>query len=190
MVKAAASPALQTFTANMSMFLSHLPDDVLVRAIGGDVSLASSIKEYILKHPTQHVISLKDEVYLNMLQEAQITGRSRWKGRARDMKGQFFKTKFEDGVMQGWSLRQHKYVLVVPWSFGQIFKMFCDDFNEHLAKHDPNVRARLCAYNTELDRNYHVTAGQRAEGRSLNDRPHRQLLTGRRNHFVPVPKYT
>ena len=180
---------LETLLAGMSMFLSREPGDVLLHAIGGDDSLASSMKEYILKHPAQHVMSLKDEEYLNMLQEAQITGRrSRWKGRARDFKGQFFRTKFEDGVMQGWSLRQHKYVLVVPWSFGQILKMFCDNFNEHLVKHDPSRRARLCAHHTELERNYDATAGQRAEGRSLNDRPHRQLLNGRRNHFVAVPK--
>jgi len=178
----------ETLLAGMRMFLSHEPGDVLLHAIGGNDSLASSIKEYILKHPAQNVMSLKDEEYLNMLQEARITGRCCWKGRARDFKGQFFKTKLEDGVMLGWSLRQHKYVLLVPWSFGQILKMFCDNFNEHLVEHDPSRRARLSAYHTELERNYDATTGQRAEGRFLNNRPHRQLLNGRRNHFVAVPK--
>ena len=173
-------------SAAVRSYLNNIPDDALRAGFGGDSDTLDRNKDYVFSNVTGHIVSVYDDEYMRMLHEVRTAG-PRWKGRARDFKGQYFKTKYQDGVIQGWSLRQHKYVLVVPWSFGQHLKCFFDKVNAQIVRNDPVKSARLAAYNTDLQRNYEATSGQRATARHLNERPHRQQLNGRRNHFVSVP---
>lgn len=171
----------------MRSHLTNVPRDAIKAAFNGDEVTLGRNMDYVLNNITGHVVSVYDDEYLRMLNEAHVYG-TRWKGRARDFKGQYFKTKYKDGVIQGWSLRQHKYVLVVPWSFGMHLKHFFDTFNAQVAKDDSVKQARLAAYHTELQRDYEASAGQRATERRSKELPHRQRLSGRRKRFVTVPK--
>ena len=142
-----------------------------------------------LAKPTgrDHVMSVKDEEYARMMVDVALQG-GRFKGRARDFRGQYFKTIFDDGVVKGWSLRVHKYVLVVPWSFGRLAMVFFHQINKQMALSDAAKASRLHAHEEELTRDFSATIGKRANDRTLNLRPHRAKLNGRRNHFVAVPK--
>ena len=87
-----------------------------------------------------------------------------------------------------WSMRKQQFVLVAPWAFAKCLKDIFDRLNASVAEGDPIKEASLKAYNTDLQRDYATTVRQRAENRGLNTRPHRQRLSGRRNHFVSAPK--
>ena len=50
------------------------------------------------------------------------------------------------------------------------------------------IQRRLDAHTQDLERDYSSSINQRAHDRTLMTRVHRQHLTGRRNHFVAVPK--
>lgn len=187
------SAAPQKMDALHDALQAHLrsvaADPRVLSGFAGDKQLFADTQNYVLTHwfETKHMLSLDDQEYVRMITDMRGIGH-RWKGRARDFKGQYFKTRVEDGVIQGWSSRQHRYVLVMPWAFGAVLKSFFDEFNKAVATVNPAKKARLDAYNEELERDYESTAGQRAETRSLNERPHRRSLNGRRNHFVSVPK--
>jgi len=179
--------ALNALRIDLHVYFSR-PDNGTVRdAFGGDEHHIASNKAYLINNPCDHIMSLKDEEYAAMVADARCSG-PQWKGRARDLKGQFYKTRFEDGVVQGWSLRMHKYVLVIPWSVQKEVNVMFEAFNDKLAKRDGGIQEILHKQRNEQQRDYYLTAGRRATDRCLTDRPHRQSLEGRRNHFTSVPK--
>ena len=108
---------------------------------------------------------------------AMLRDASAGKGRrVRDHKGQFCKTKFDDGILRAYKDRE--WVLVLPWSVGRLVRAYFDD----LHKNNP-----LPNMNQWSERDYAATVGMRAADRGLSSRPHRNGLLGRRNHFAPVP---
>eukprot|EP00966_Prymnesium_polylepis_P092747 2146847-Prymnesium_polylepis.1 len=58
-----------------------------------------------------HLINVNDADYVRLLCDARSTG-ERWKGRTRDMKGQFCRTKYRADVVWGWSHRIYDWTVV------------------------------------------------------------------------------
>ena len=133
-----------------------------------------------------HLINVNDVDYVRLVRDPRSTG-ERWKGRTRDMKGQFCRTKYRANVVWGWSHRIYDWTVVLPWSFGKMLTPLVAQINSVACKDIHNVR-RLDAHAQDLQRDYSSTVNQRAHDRSLTTRVHRQHLTGRRNRFVAVPK--
>ena len=133
-----------------------------------------------------HLINVNDVDYVRLLGDGRAGG-ERWKGRTRDMKGQFCRTKYRADVVWGWSHRIYDWTVVLPWSFGKLLTPLAAQINAVACKDIHNMR-RLDAHTQDLQRDYSSTVKQRAHERCLTTRGHRQHLTGRRNCFVAVPK--
>ena len=133
-----------------------------------------------------HLINVNDVDYVRLVRDARSTG-ERWKGRTRDMKGQFCRTKYQANVVWGWSHRIYDWTVVLPWSFGKMLAPLAAQINSVACEDACNVR-RLDPHAQDLQRDYSSTVNRRAHDRSLTTRVHRQHLTGRRNRFVAVPK--
>ena len=99
--------------------------------------------------------------------------------RVRDHKGQYCKTKYDNGILRAYKDRQ--WVVVLPWSVGRLVRAYFEDV--HKNNELPSVSKTEWS-----DRDYAATVGMRAAERGLASRPHRNGLLGRRNHFAPVPK--
>lgn len=145
-----------------------------------------SLTRTLLKntHECKHVLSLFDEDFLQK-RVAALAGGDAWKSRGRDRKGQLFRLVFREGLLRGWSLETHTWVMVVPHSLQIVVYNWLKDF---YAQCNDQTKQAFTNYEATLDRDYAVTVGERATIRGLFDIQHRQCLDGRRNKFVRVPK--
>lgn len=161
----------------------------MLAAFGMDPSLLASNIEAIsnLFGREVHLMNVQDDEYSQLLQNARLAG-TRWKGRTRDFKGQFCKMKFERDVLWAWSHRIHDWTVVLPWTFGQLLTPLVAQMNDDAVRNNLNAQWRLNVYERDSVRNYSTTTGRRSQHRMLSSKVHRQHLTGRRNHFVSVPK--
>ena len=162
---------LSAFDMDSSLLASN------VKAISGLFSFGREV----------HLMNVEDDEYSLLLKDARRTG-TRWKGRTRDFKGQFCKMKYEQGVLWAWSHRIFDWTVVLPWTFGQLIMPLTEEINQHAVTHNFKAESRLDAYEQDILRNFATSSGQRADYRLLSSRVHRQHLSGRRNHFVMVPK--
>ena len=159
----------------------------MLSAFNGDEALLDANIKAIcsLSGREVHLMNVRDGEYARLFEEARSIG-ARWKGRTRDFKGQFCSLKYEANVLWGRSHRTFDWTVVLPWTFGQLLLPLSYEINSTVVRNDPQARARLAAHEQEMRRNYQTSSGLRAEHRKLADRVHRQILTGRRNHFVRV----
>ena len=132
----------------------------------------------------KHVPALFDEDFPQK-RVAALAGGDAWKSRGRDRKGQLFRLVFREGLLHGWSSETHTWVIVVPHSLQIVVYNWLKDF--YAQCNEPTKQA-FAKYEASLNRDYAATVGERATNRGLFDIQHRQLLDGRRNKFVKVPK--
>ena len=172
---------------------------------GDETSLHANLNAYATyfddgpdtEHGMRHTMSLKDDEYFALcIQARSVKNTTKWKGRARDYKGQFYQTKYEDDVLLGFSHRTYKWVLVIPQGLSELIAPFVYQYNKLIERHTmgfdkghASKMAQLASkQQTMLERDYSETQGKRAAERGLNLHTHRKGLCGRRNHFVAVPK--
>lgn len=165
-----------------------LDNDAMLAAFNMDSCIMNATIDAISAQFTReiHLMNVTDAEYREMVRDARRMG-PRWKGRTRDLKGQLCKTRYEANVMWAWSHRIHDWTVVLPWSFGNMLTPLVAKVNA-VACQDLNNKRRLDTHLQELERDYASSANERAQLRRLTTRVHRQHLTGRRNHFVSVPK--
>lgn len=149
-------------------------------------SVVPSLVRTLVEHTAdcKHILTLNDEDF-RQKRSAAFASNARWKSRGRDRKGQLFRIGLRDSLLVGWSAEIHAWVPVIPGSLQCILHEWLKAFYTHC---NSSTQLAYAKYEKSLERDYAMTAGQRASNRGLAEIDHRRFVEGRRNKFVKAPK--